>query len=59
MTDEIKPEGKDTYEMKKLDDISKLNGEGKVIDMAGSSVLDDNIYLLTDDGKVYYQKLYF
>ena len=59
MTDEIKPEGKDTYEMKKLDDISKLNGEGKVIDMPGSSVLDDNIYLLMDDGKVYYQKLYF
>lgn len=57
ITDEIEKEDKDNYEMKKLDDITKLNNEGKVIDMAGSSVMDNNLYLLMDDGKLYYKEI--
>lgn len=42
-----------TYPMTKLEVISKLNSEGKIVDMAGAQVLDSNIYVLMDNGKLY------
>lgn len=56
-TDDIQDEEKTSYEMTKLDDISSLNSEGSVLDMAGATTMDDNIYLLLKDGKLYYKEL--
>lgn len=56
-TEDIQKEERTTYELEKLDDISKLNSDGSVIDMAGASVMDDNIYLLMSDGKLYHKKI--
>ncbi len=59
ITDEIQAKSRNTYAMKKLEDISKLNNTGKIVDMAGASTLNNNIYVLMDDGKIYYQEIEF
>lgn len=59
ITDEIQAKSRNTYDMKKLEDISKLNNTGKIVDMAGASTLNNNIYVLMDDGKIYYQEIEF
>ena len=56
-TGDIQDEEKTSYEMTKLDEISSLNSEGSVLDMAGAATMDDNIYLLLKDGKLYYKEL--
>ena len=56
-TGDIQDEEKTSYEMTKLDEISSLNSEGSVLDMAGATTMDDNIYLLLKDGKLYYKEL--
>lgn len=43
--------------MVKLDDVSQFNADGAVHDMAGAEVMDDNLYLLMSDGKLYYRPL--
>lgn len=56
ITDEIdrKKENHTTYEMRKLETISKLNSEGKILDMEGCTGFFDKIYLLMNDKKLYY-----
>lgn len=49
-------EPKETYEMKKVDDISRLNKDGKIIQMVGVDGFS-NIYLLMDDNKLYYKEI--
>lgn len=56
-TDDIQDEEQTSYEMSKLDDISSLNSEGSILDMAGATMMDDNIYILMKDGKLYYKEL--
>ena len=56
-TDDIQDEEQTSYEMNKLDDISSLNSEGSILDMAGATAMDDNIYILMKDGKLYYKEL--
>ena len=56
-TDEIEDEGVTSYELTKLEDVSRLNAGGDVLDMAGASVLDDNLYLLMSDGCIYCREL--
>ena len=53
----IQDEEQTSYEMNKLDDISSLNSEGSILDMAGATAMDDNIYILMKDGKLYYKEL--
>ena len=57
ITDEIEEEDKNIYEMTKLEAISELNSEGKIVDMAGSEIFNDNIYILMDNGKLYYSEV--
>lgn len=59
ITDEIEEIERDTYEMKKLEEISALNSEGKIIDMSGdaSSLFSKNIYILMDTNELYYYEL--
>lgn len=56
-TDDIEKENRTSYEMTKLDDVSQLNADGTIRDMAGAEVMDDNLYLLMSDGKLYYKPL--
>lgn len=54
ITDEIEDDKQAEYQMTKLDEISKLNADGKVVDMVGvGSVFDKYIYLLTDTNELY------
>lgn len=55
--DELEEEEKTSYEMEKLEDVSQLNKEDKILDMAGASTMDDNLYILMSDGNLYYQSL--
>ena len=55
--DEIEKSGTVSYLMTKLEDVSELNSSGSIWDMAGSSVMDDNLYLLMNDGSLYYREL--
>ena len=55
--DEIEKSGTVSYLMTKLEDVSELNSNGSIWDMAGSSVMDDNLYLLMSDGSLYYREL--
>lgn len=45
------------YELEKLEDVSELNRMGDILDMAGASVRDDNLYLLMSDGEIYYREI--
>lgn len=56
-TDDIEKEDRTSYEMVKLDDVSQFNADGAVRDMAGAEVMDDNLYMLMSDGKLYYRPL--
>lgn len=52
--DEFKTE---TYKMKKLEEVSKLNAENKIVSLSGCRIIDDNIYFLLENGKIYYCKV--
>ncbi len=56
-TEDIEEEDRSSYDMIRLDDVSQLNADGSILDMAGVTVFDDNLYLLMDDGKLYYRPL--
>lgn len=44
--------------MKKLEEISEINGEGKIIDMSGdASAFSKNSYILMDTNELYYYEL--
>ena len=54
ITNEIEDDKQTEYQMTRLDEISELNADGKVIDMVGGgSVLEKYIYLLTDTNELY------
>lgn len=54
LTDEIEKTERVTYEMTKLEEISKLNSEGKIINMVGgTSIREDYIYILMDTNELY------
>lgn len=56
-TDDIEKDGQSAYEMTKLEEVSKLNADGTILDMAGASTFDNNLYILMSDGKLYYEPL--
>ena len=56
-TDDIEKEDRTSYEMVKLDDVSQFHADGAIRDMAGAEVMDDNLYMLMSDGKLYYRPL--
>ena len=56
-TDDIEKEERSSYEMTKLDDVSQLKANGTILDMAGATTFDDNLYMLMSDGKLYYKPL--
>ncbi len=56
-TDDIEEEDRTSYELIRLDDVSQLMADGSVLGMAGVTVFDDNLYLLLNDGKLYYRAL--
>ena len=56
-TDDIEKEDRTSYEMAKLEDISPLKADGSILDMAGATTFDDNLYMLMSDGKLYYKPL--
>ena len=56
-TDDIEKEERTSYEMTKLDDVSQLKADGTILDMAGATTFDDNLYMLMSDGKLYYKPL--
>ena len=53
-TDDIEKEERTSYDMTKLDEVSHLKAGGTILDMAGAMTLDDNLYMLMSDGKLYY-----
>lgn len=56
-TDDIEKEERTSYEMTKLEDVSQLKASGTILDMAGATTFDDNLYMLMSDGKLYYKPL--
>ena len=56
-TDDIEQENRASYEMTKLEDVSQWKADGTILDMAGATPLDENLYLLLRDGKLYYKPL--
>lgn len=57
LTDEIEEAERATYEKAKVEEISKLNNDSKLIDMSGeSSTLKKNIYILMDTNELYCYK---
>ena len=54
VTDDIEKKDRASYEMTLLDDVSQLKANGSVQDMAGASVMDDNLYLLMSDGFLFH-----
>ncbi len=56
-TDDIEKEEQTSYDMTKLADVSQLKADGTILDMAGATTLDDNLYMLMSDGKLYYKPL--
>lgn len=56
-SEEIDDEIPAEYTFTKLEAVSELNAEGKIVQMVGPFWLNDILYILMDDNKVYYIEL--
>ncbi len=55
--EEIDDEVAAEYTFTKLETVSELNASGKIIQMVGPFWMDDTLYILMDDNKLYYLEL--
>lgn len=54
ITEDIEKTGTTEYKMTKLEEVSEMNADGKIVDMTGGgSALEKYVYLLTDTNELY------